>query len=246
MSITSIQVPLHPRPAALPLPCQVPAAGRLQAHGSAPAGCVRLPGAVSPPGCLDAGGCGVPAPGVLPPAALHQMGCKLHLQEPPPLHKASPVGLQDDGSFAENQRVWGRFAFFSPLVATPKSLQTQQGIPCNGCCVKMARHLPSCNHSQCALESSSSTHLYADGRVPQAQELSPAEQAAEPVLQHRDPPQHLLVQQVLQKLPLLFLHENLAKTTQKALAWKASHTTSQMILILLVSVSWMLPGKLRS
>lgn len=89
-------------------------------------------------------------------------------------------------------------------------------------------------------ESSSSTHLYADGRVAQAQELPPAEQAAEPALQQRDPPQHLLVQQVLQELPLPFLHENLAKTTQKTLAWKASRTTSQ---ILLVSVSWVLPGK---
>lgn len=63
----------------------------------------------------------------------------------------------------------------------------------------------------------------------QAEELPPAEQAAEPALQQRDPPQHLLVQQVLKKLPLPLLHENLAKTTQKMLAWKASQTTSQMI-----------------
>lgn len=67
------------------------------------------------------------------------MGCKLHLQEPPPLHETSPVALQDDSSFAENHRVCGWFAFFSALVATPKSLQIQQGIPCNGCCVKMGQ-----------------------------------------------------------------------------------------------------------
>lgn len=79
----------------------------------------------------------MPAPGVLPPAALDEMGCKLHLQEPPPLHEASPVGLQDDSGFAEDQRVWGWFAFFSALVATPKSLQTQQGVPCKGGFVKM-------------------------------------------------------------------------------------------------------------
>lgn len=79
----------------------------------------------------------MPAPGVLPPAALDEMGCKLHLQEPPPLHEASPVGLQDDSGFAEDQRVWGWFAFFSALVATPKSLQTQQGVPCKGCFVKV-------------------------------------------------------------------------------------------------------------
>lgn len=65
--------------------------------------------------------------------------------------------------------------------------------------------------------------------MPQAQELPPAEQAAEPALQQGDPSQHLLVQQVLQKLPLPFLHKNLAKTTQKTLAWKASQIMSQVI-----------------
>lgn len=55
------------------------------------------------------------------------------------------------------------------------------------------------------------THLYDHGGVPEAEELPPAEQAAEPALQQRDPAQHLLMEQVLQKLPLPLLHENLAK-----------------------------------
>lgn len=68
-------------------------------------------------------------PGVLPPAALDEVGRELHLQEPPPLHEATPVALENNGGFAEDDRVPGQFALLSALVTTPKSLQTHQAVP---------------------------------------------------------------------------------------------------------------------
>lgn len=59
------------------------------------------------------------------------------------------------------------------------------------------------------------TYLYDHCCLPHVQELPSAEHTAEPALQQHDPAQHLLMEQVLQKLPLALLHKNLGNKSTR-------------------------------
>lgn len=82
---------------------------------------------VSSPSGLNAHGCSMLAPTVLPPAVLNDESCNPHLQEFSPLQISSPVGLENDCCIAENKGVnQGSFGLLSILIATPTSLQRKQ------------------------------------------------------------------------------------------------------------------------
>lgn len=57
------------------------------------------------------------------------------------------------------------------------------------------------------------TYLYDHCCLPQVQEVPSLQYSVEPTLQQSNPPEHLLMQQILQKLALPLLHENLTGST---------------------------------